>query len=149
MKYYFIIPFISLLLCFSSASWAEEYYTWTDKDGNTHISNTPVSEPPKKSVIKKHSFDEASPEERKAERRVQDYKYKMYNKQSDLERQIEQDREDAEKREQSRNRERCEEARKSEREYRNKWINAKGDHNRNFWKRRVDEIESICKKAEM
>jgi Skp family chaperone for outer membrane proteins len=147
MKYYFVISIALLLLCFSSGSWAEEYYTWTDDDGNVHMSNNP-SDVPTKKTIKKHAFDEAPPEQRKAERREQDYKNQMDSVKSDYERQREQARYEAEKREKAWNKERCESARRSEKLYRHNWINAKTDRSRMYWKRELDEIEATCKKAD-
>jgi len=146
MKYYFVIVIALLLVCFYSGSWAEEYYTWTDDDGGVHMSNNPADVPVKK--IKKHNYPEQGRMERAADNRAGDYKRKSDDIEYERQHREDQARYDAAKREKAWNKERCEEARKSERRYRHEWINAKSDSNRDYWKSKVDEVDSLCKKAD-
>ena len=58
MKKYFILFF---LFVFSSYCFAEQIYTYTDKDGNTVISNTPMPENYEKKAKKIESYEHDSP----------------------------------------------------------------------------------------
>ena len=58
-----IVFIIFILFIFTSALFAGEIYTYTDKDGNTVITNTPVPEKYEKKAKKIDSYKRDSPEE--------------------------------------------------------------------------------------
>ena len=58
-----IVFVIFILLFFTSSIFAGEIYTYTDKDGNTVISNTPVPEKYEKKAKKIESTEQESPRE--------------------------------------------------------------------------------------
>lgn len=130
---------------------AEEYFTWTDEDGVAHIGNAPV-EPPQKGKVNVREYQESTPEQRDHERQVQERKYRAQNARSERAQERERDREESRREAAIRKKEwyaeRCENARKNEKTYRNEWRNARSQYMTDYWKRQLDDIEDICRKAQ-
>lgn len=135
----------------SGSARTEEYYSWTDVDGNVHMGNAPAEMPKAGAKVKNHEYEEPSPAQRQYERRIQDYKNKREKAINDYQREREDARRDAEYRAAQREKEyyksRCENARLSESRYRYNWRNARTDRETLYWKEQLDEIELICSKV--
>ena len=75
-----------VLLAFLTAANAGEIYTYTDKDGNTVISNNPVPEKYQGKSKKIESYERSSPEEIErfeAERKAKEQKQENKNRKID------------------------------------------------------------------
>jgi len=146
MKNLFFILFLIAFLAGTAA--AEEFFTWTDEDGVVHMGNAPTETPSKKTKVKSYDYQDGTPQQRQAEKNIQDYKYKSANAAHERDRRLDQAREDYALRDKARKKERCAEARTSEKQYRYEYRNARTDRAQMFWKSKLDQIEEICRQAE-
>lgn len=147
MKRLFLLMIMAAFILSSGFVRAEEYYSWTDENGNVHMGNAPSEAPKTGAKVKKYEYNEAPPEQRKVEKRRTDYNARV----DEANRRREDARRDAEYRAAQREKEyyksRCENARLSESRYRYNWRNARTDRETMYWKEKLDEIELICSKV--
>jgi exonuclease VII large subunit len=131
------------LFCVPSALIADEYYTWTDENGVTHITNTPHPSAAGDKKVTTKTFEENTTASR-PEDKPETYQQKIDRIKEEMEEQKRQNKEESEDRMKKWKKKRCADARLSEKLYRHRYINARNTDTRLFYKRELERIESIC-----